>query len=117
MKWPGVPTSSMQDGAALEGGAADDAAAELDAEALGFGGVTGLEAHPELLGAVVEEEDGEDAVVDDGADEVGDAVHQGVKVEGLVESVCEPVEELELERLYARACWSGAWRVSSGWGR
>ncbi len=60
-----------------------------------------LEAHPELLGAVVEEEDGEDAVVDDGADEVGDAVHEGVEVEGGVEGVGEGVEEVDLEGLDA----------------
>ena len=76
-----------EDGASMEGGLADDAAAELDAHALDLGGVPGLEAHPELVGAVVDEQDGEDAVVDDGADEVGDAVHEGVEVEGGVEGV------------------------------
>jgi hypothetical protein len=84
-------------GFALKGGLAGDAAAELDADALDFGGVAGLEAHPELVGAVVDEKDGEDAVVDDGADEVGDAVHEGVEVEGGVESVGEAEEEVELE--------------------
>jgi len=76
-----------EDGLALEGGLAGDASAQLDAHALDFGGVADLEAHAELFGAVVEEEDGEDLVVDDGADEVGDAVHQGVEVEGGVEGV------------------------------
>ena len=74
--------------------------------------MAGLEAHPELVGAVVDEEDGEDAVVDDGADEVGDAVHQGVEVEGGVEGVGEAVEEVDLEGLDARAGFG--WRGMCG---
>ncbi len=93
-----------EDGAALERGLTDDAAADLDAHAFDLGGVAGLEAHPELVGAVVDEEDGEDAIVDDGADEVGDAVHQGVEVEGGVEGVGEAVEEVDLEGFDA---WDG----------
>ncbi len=54
-----------------------DAAPELDAHALDLGRVAGLEAHPELVGAVVDEQDGEDAVVDDGAHEIRDAMHAG----------------------------------------
>jgi hypothetical protein len=53
------------------------------------------------VGAVVDEEDGEDAVVDDGADEVGDAVHEGVEVEGGVEGVGEALEEVDLQGLDA----------------
>ncbi len=56
-----------------------------------------LEAHAEVFGAVVDEEDGEDFVVDDGADEVGDAVHEGVEVEGGVEGVGQLVEEVDLK--------------------
>ena len=89
--------------AALGGGLAGDAAAELDADALDVVGVAGLEAHPELLGAVVEQEDGEDAVIDDGANEIGDAMHEGVEVEGGVERVGEAEEEVELDG-------SGGWR-------
>ena len=80
----------------MEGGLADDATAEFDANALDLGGVADLEAHPELLGAVVDQQDGEDTVVDDGADEVGYPVHQGVEVESGVESVGERVEEVYL---------------------
>ncbi len=83
------------------GGLADDAAAGLDAHALDLGGVAGLEADAEVAGAVVDEEDGEDAVVDDGADEVGDAMHEGVEVEGGVEGVGEAEEEVELDGLEA----------------
>ena len=80
----------------MQGGLTDDALAHLDPGALDLGGVTDLEAHPELLGPVVEEEDGEDSVVDDGADEVGDAVHQGVEVERGVEGISERVQEVDL---------------------
>ena len=86
-----------EEGLALQRGLADDAAAEFDAHALDLGGVADLEAHAEVFGAVVDEEDGEDFVVDDGADEVGDAVHEGVEVEGGVEGVGEVVEEVDLE--------------------
>ena len=96
-----MATSSTRTGLALQRGLADDAAAELDAHALDLGGVADLEAHTQVLGAVVDEQDGEDAVVDDGADEVGDAVHQGVEVERGIERVGERVEEVDLERLDA----------------
>ncbi len=105
-----------EDGLALEGGLADDAAAELDAHAFDLGGVADLEAHAEVFGAVVEEEDGEDAVVDDGADEVGDAVHEGVEVEGGVEGVGEVVEEVDLEGLDADFGVGGVWVKESGRG-
>jgi hypothetical protein len=48
------------------------------------------------VGAVVYKEDGEDAVVDDGADEIGDTVEEGVEFEGGVESVGEAEEEVKL---------------------
>ena len=99
---------------ALQGGLADDAVAEFDAHALDLGGVAGLEAHAELVGAVVEEEDGEDAVVDDGADEVGDAVHEGVEVEGGVEGVGEAVEEVDLEGFDADVAGRSAAGTCSG---
>jgi hypothetical protein len=90
-----------EEGLALERGLADNAAAEFDAHAFDLGVVADLEAHAEVFGTVVEEEDGEDFVVDDGADEVGDAVHEGVEVKGSVEGVSELVEKVDLERLDA----------------
>ena len=74
-----------------------DAAAELDAHALDLTGMTDLEAHAEVLRALVDEQDREYFVVDDGADEVGHPVHEGVEVEGGVERVGEFVEEGDLE--------------------
>ncbi len=72
--------------------------------------MTDLETHAEVFGAVVDEEDGEDLVVDDGADEVGDAVHESVEIEGGVEGVGELVEEVDLEGLDANF-WVGGVRV------
>ncbi len=94
-----------EEGSALEGGLADDAPADLEADALDLWGMADLEAHPEFLGAVVDQQNREDAVVDDGADEVGHPVHQGVEVEGGVEGVGEGVEKVYLERLDADVSW------------
>jgi DNA-binding PadR family transcriptional regulator len=75
--------------------------AELDAHALDFGGVADLEAHAESLVRSLMRRMAKMLVVDDGADEVGDAVHEGVEVEGGVEGVGEAVEEVDLEGLDA----------------
>jgi hypothetical protein len=92
--------------------------------------VADLKTHAEVFGAVIKEEDGEDFIVDDGADEVGDAVHEGVEVEGGVEGVGELVEEIDLERLDADFGVGGvrmeehrrsgaivAFEAGFGWGR
>ena len=86
-----------EDRLALQRGLPDDAAAQLDADALDVRRVAGLEAHPQLVGAIVDQENGEDAVVDDGADEVGDAVQQRVQIERGVEGIGEADEEVELQ--------------------
>ena len=83
------------------GGLAHNALPQLDAHTLDLGGVAGLEAHAQVAGAVVDQEDGEDAKVDDGADQVGNPVHEGVEVEGGVEGVGQAQEEVELEGLEA----------------
>ena len=64
-----------EQGFALECGLAGDAAAEFDAHPFDLAGVADLEAHAEVGGAVIDEQDGEDLVVDDGADEVCNPVH------------------------------------------
>lgn len=102
-----------EEGFALEGGLAGDAVAKLDTDAFDLGGVADLEAHSEVFGAVVDEEDGEDFVVDNGADQVGDAMHEGVEVERGVEGVGEFVEEVDLERLDANL-WVGGVGVEEG---
>lgn len=73
----------------------DDASANGNAHALSFGFVADLEAHAEFAGAVVEQEDGEDFVGDDGADELGSAIQERLKVQSGVERVgdlCEVAE-------------------------
>ena len=85
----------------MQRGLAGDAPAEFDAHAFDLAGVADLEAHAKVGGALVDQEDREDLVVNDRSDEVGDAVHQGVEVEGAVEGVGEVVEELDLEGLDA----------------
>jgi hypothetical protein len=76
-----------EDGLAGEGDLADDALAEGNAVALGLRGVADLEPHAEVVGAVIEQEDGEDAVLDDGTDELRGAVEEGLQVECGVEGV------------------------------
>ncbi len=75
-----------EDGLAGEGDLADDSGADGEAGALDLGGVADLEPHAEFVGAVVEEKNGEDAVMDDGTDELGGADEEGLQVEGGAES-------------------------------
>ena len=76
-----------QHGLTCERDLADDAFAERKAHAFGFGRVADLEAHAEVLRAVVEQEDGKDAVGNDGANELGGAIEEGLQVERGVERV------------------------------
>ena len=85
----------------MERGLTDDAPPELDAQALDLRRVAGLEAHPELLGAVVQQQNGEDAVVNDGAHQIGDAVHEGVEVERGVQGIGEAMQKIDLQGLEA----------------
>ena len=101
---------------ALECSLTGDTAAQLDTHALDFRGVADLEAHAEVSSALVDEEDGKDLVVDHGADEVRDPVHEGVEVEGGVEGVGEAVEEVDLEGFDAnfRVCSVGVEELGCG---
>ena len=63
-----------------------------------------LVAHPQIVGAVVQQEDGEDTEVDDGADQLRGLVHDGLQVQGGVERIRQPHEEGELDRLCAHLC-------------
>ena len=53
------------------------------------------------LGAVVEQKDGKDAVVNDGAHQLGGAIEQGLQVEGGIEGVCEVDQIGEVGRFNA----------------
>ena len=83
-------------GLAGEGDLADDAFAKRKAHAGGFGCVADLEAHAQVVGAVVEQEDGEDAVRDDRADQLGGAIEKGLQVERGVERVGHVGEERQV---------------------
>ena len=63
--------------------------------------VADLEANPQLVGAVVEQQDGEDLVGDEGADQLGGAAEQGLQVERGVERVGETHEIGQIGRLNA----------------
>ena len=76
-----------QDGLAGERDLADDALAERERACARLRRVADLEAHAQIVGAVVEQEDGEDAVGDDGAHQLRGAVEQGLQVERGVERV------------------------------
>ena len=80
----------------LQGSLAHDAAPHFEAGALDLGGVAYLEAHPELLGAIVDQQDGEDSVVDDGPNQIRDPVHQGIEVERSIERIGQGMQELDL---------------------
>ena len=103
-----------ENGFAMQSGLTGDAAADFDAHPFDFGGVPDLKAHAEVFGAVVEQEDGEDLVGDDGADQVGDAVHEGVEVERGVQGVGELVEEVDLEGFHANSGVGGV-RMKEDW--
>ena len=75
---------------------ADDAFAERKAHALGFGRVADLKTHAEVVGAVVEEEDGKDAVGNDGANQLRGAIEERLQVERGVEHVGHMGEEREV---------------------
>ncbi len=90
----------QQNGFAVFGGPADDTLAHPDPQALDFGRMADLKAHAQVVGAFIQQQDGEDLVVDDGAHQVRGAVQQGLQIEGGVQSVCQPDEELGLQRIH-----------------
>ncbi len=65
------------------------------------GGVADLETHAQLVGAVVEQQDGEDAVVDDGAHQLRGAAEQRLQVERGVQRVGELHQVGQIRRLDA----------------
>ena len=78
-----------EEGATGERDLADNAVANGDGGALDLGGVTDLEADAEVFAALVDEQDGEDAVGNDGAHEFSGAFEQGAEVERGVEHLGE----------------------------
>ena len=78
--------------------------ADAETAPLRLRSVADLIAHPQIVGAVVQQENGEDPEVDDGANQLRRLVHDGLQVQGGVERVRQPHEEGELDRLGAHLC-------------
>ena len=110
-----------QDGLAGKRHLADDALADGNAHPLNFRGVADLEAHAQFVGAVVEQQDGEDAVMDDGAHQLRGAVEQGLQVERGVQRVGQLHQIGDVGRLNAgvdgvkmrRGIWRGDSRLQA----
>jgi len=85
-----------EDGLARKGDLADNATAHGETHAFGLGCVADLEAHAEVFAAVVEKKNGEDAVMDDGANKLGGAIEEGLQIERGVERVGHLHEVVEV---------------------
>ena len=101
-------------GLTAEGDLAGDSLSEVDAQAFDFRAMADLEAHAEVVHAGIDEEDGEDAIVDDGANEGGGALQEGLEIEGGIEGVGESQEEFSLARLDADGGRGGRRSRASG---
>ena len=99
---------------AREGDLAGDSLTEMDAHAFDFRLVADLEAHAEVVHALVDEEDGEDAVVNNGADECGGALEEGLEIEGGIERVGEAEEKFGLSWFHTDGGRCGR-RSRAGW--
>ncbi len=75
-----------------------DAAPQLDANPLRIDRVPGLKAHPQLVRAVVDQQDGKDAIVDHRSHQVRHTMQQGIQVERRVQSVRKPDQKVQLHR-------------------
>ena len=91
-----------EDGLAGKRHLADNAIADGNAHPLDLGCVADLEPGAQLVGAVVEQEDGEDAVMDDRAHQLGGAAEQGLQIERGVERFTQLQQIGDVGRLNAR---------------
>ena len=76
-----------------------------------------LEPHAQLVCAVVEQENGEDAVMDDGADQHGGAIEQGLQVQRGVERFSQLHQIGHVGRLYASVDGVKIGQCIGGFGR
>ena len=60
-----------------------------------------LETHPKLVGAVVQQQNREDAIIDDRADQLRGANQQGFEIERGIERVSQADEIVQVRRLHA----------------
>ena len=72
---------------ASEGNLAHNSFTQREAHSLSLSRVPNLEAHPQFIGPVIEQQDGKDAVLNDGPHQFRRAIEQGLQVEGGVERV------------------------------
>src|ERR1700733_8027325 len=79
----------------------DNAFAERKTHRLDLGSVPDLEAHAEIVRAIVQQEDGKNLVVNDGAYQLGGTAQQGLQIEGGVECIRHLYQVGEVRRLHA----------------
>ena len=103
-----------QNGLAGERDLADDSFADRNARALYLRRVADLKAHAQLVRAVVEKKDSEDAIGNDGANEFGGAAEQGLQIERGVERVGEAHQIGDIGGLDAGVQWDRDARGSAG---
>ena len=94
-----APHILQQDGFAVLGGPPNDSLAYPDLQALGFRRMADLKAHTQVVGPFVEQQDGEDSVVDYGAHQVRSAMQQGLQIEGGIQGVRQPYQKFGLQRI------------------
>ena len=91
-----------QHGFAPFGDLSDDALAHANAQALGLRRVADLKSHAQLVGAIVQQQDGENSVVNDGANKIRDAMQKRLQVKRGVQRIRKAGEEVDLERIDPR---------------
>ena len=99
-----------QDGLAGEHHLAGNAFADGDTHPLDLGSVSDLEPHAQVVGAVVQQEDGKDLVMDDRMHQLGSAVEQGLQIERGVQRFGQLHQIGDIGRLHA-----GVDGVKRGW--
>ena len=79
-----------------------DAFAHANAQPLCVCGMTNLEAHAQLIGAVVQQQDGKNAVINDGAHQVCHAMQQRLQIQRGIQRIGQPGKKVPLHRIDSR---------------
>src|SRR5215470_3101769 len=77
----------------------DNTFSHADADALGLRRMTNLEAHSQVIRAVIEQHDGKDAIVDDRTNQIGRSLQQCLEVKRRVQRIGESDKEFCLQGL------------------
>ncbi len=91
----------QQDGLPRERHLARHSLAHRDARALDLRGVADLKPHAQIVGALIQQKNGEDAVGNEGANQLRGAAEEGLQVEGGIERVGQAHEIRHIRRLDA----------------